>query len=203
MFTDSLTIEELPNFHVTSLEHAMELLEMTKDAEGLYFYDAGHDEPWEACEGLVRSEMQTIERYQPALPEDGNEKETRYHHDIRVAMEAYTYILADILARPGYIPLAQRPTPQWKIDFRNLQVTDLKTALAELELTEREDGTFFYDDEDSNILINEEYCLRRLKEFEANPIESDEGIDFYPFHNVRLWTQSYRIVLDEIRKRSA
>lgn len=204
MFTDHIAINELPDFHVTSLEQAITLLEFTKDENGLYFYDAGHDEPWEACEGLIREQIQTSERYQPELPEDGNEQETRYHHDIRVGLECFAFILEDILARPGYIPIAQRPVPQWKIDFREGNVSGLKQALAELELTEKEDGTFFYDDEDENIaIVNEEYCIRQLKRFEASPIESDEGIDFYPYHNVRRWKQAYRIVIEEIRKRSA
>lgn len=205
MFTDQLSITELENFHVTSLEHAISLLEFTQDENGTYFYDAGHPELWEACEGTVRQELQTMERFQPDLPADGSEQDIRYHHDIRVGMEAYNYILADILARPGYIPLAQRPRPQWKIGFANANVTSLKEALNELELGEKEDGTFFYDGDDelADITIDEQYCMDRLKEMTANPVESDEGIDFYPYHNIRLWTQAYNIVLEEIRKRSA
>lgn len=204
MFTDQLSITELENFHVTSLDHAISLLEFTKDENGLYFYDAGYPELWEACEGTVRQELQTMERFQPELPADGNERQTRYHHEIRVAKEAYSYILADILARPGYIPLAQLPRPQWKIDFANLNVENLKQALSELEITEKEDGTFFHEDEDFNVaIIDEQYCLDRLKEMTDDPVESDEGIDFYPYHNVRLWKQAYSIVLDEILRRSA
>lgn len=205
MFADHLSIHELPNFHVTSLAHAIELLEFTQDENGLYFYDAGHAEPWEACEGTVRQEMQTSERFQPELPADGNERDTRYHHDIRIALEAYTFVLADIMARPGYIPLSQRPVPQWKIDFRNGNVETLERALSELELTEREDGSFFYDgdDDNANILINEAYCRKELARLEDADIDSDEGIDFYPFHNIRRWKQAYRIVIAEIQKREA
>lgn len=205
MLADHLTLSELISHNINTLPEAIELLEFTRDENGLYFYDAGHAEPWEACEGTLRQEIQTMERFQSRISLDGNEKDLRYYHEIRIGSQAYNLILADVMARPGYVPIAERPVPQWKIDFRNGNVETLERALSELELSERGDGTFFYDgdDDDANILINEAYCKKELARLEDSDIESDEGIDFYPFHNIRRWKQAYRIVLAEIEKREA
>lgn len=204
MLTDNLSPGELENFHVTTLEHSIELLEYTCTADGLYFYDGGHDEPFEANEASVRAEIQTMERFRQELPKDGNESDTRYHHEIRIGLEAYNFILADILSRPGYIPLADRPAPQWKIDIRNRNITTLTEALNSLELSEKEDGTFFYDGDDAetNIIIDESYCRKQLTYLESHAPENDEGIDFHPYHNNRQWCQAYRIVIDELRRRT-
>lgn len=204
MITDNLTIEEIEQFNITSLSEAMDLLGYTKDDIGRYFYDGGHDEPFEANEASVRAEIQTIERFQPTLDSSSSDAEAHYHHKIRIGLQAYNFILEDIMARPGYIPLADRPEPQWKIDARNYNVTTLAQALNSLELSEKDDGTFFYDgdDEEANIIIDEEYCRQQLAYLERNAPENDEGIDFHPYHNNRQWRQAYQIVLDELSARS-
>lgn len=203
-FSDTMPLEKLTHKHIETLEEALTCLEFTTGEDGLYYYDAGHDEPWEACEGTIRENLQTLERFSPALPDDGNDADTRAHHQHRLYAEAFTLVLADILSRPGYIPLAKRPLPAWKLEVQAANIESLSDALNELEGEETADGTFVYTGEGDSYPIDEAYCLAELEVLDTAPaLANDEGIDFWPYHNLRFWKQSLNLVLAEIRKREA
>jgi hypothetical protein len=203
-FYDTMPLEELKNKHIETLEEALTCLEFTTGEDGLYYYDAGHDEPWEACEGTIRENLQTLERFSPELPEDGNKAEALSHHRHRLYAEAFNLVLADILSRPGYIPLAERQLPEWKLEVRDANIETLSDALNELEAAEVADGTFVHTGEGDSYPIDEAYCLAELEVLNSAPaLSNDEGIDFWPYHNLRFWRQSLELVLGEIREREA
>lgn len=205
-FYDAMPLKELKNKHIETLEEALACLEFTTGEDGLYYYDAGHDEPWEACEGTIRENLQTLKKLDgiAPLPDEDNEAETRAHYQHRLYAEAFTLVLADILSRPGYIPLADRPLPEWKLEVRQANIETLAEALNELEGEETPDGDFVYTGEGDSYPIDEAYCLSELEVLNtAPPLDNDEGIDFWPYHNIRFWKQSLNIVLAEIRERTA
>lgn len=197
---DSPTLEELRNRKITTLADAIEYLEFTPAEDGTFFYDAGHAIPFEANEFYVRRQLQGVEHALPEIPVGEDDDLTRTYHEYRLYSEAYRVILADILARPGYVALADLPeTPHQKY-WRALNIETLEEALSELESIQISEGVFAFNGDSDPFPLTEEYCQRRIDDLKANPIPNDDHINFYPYHNHRFWLQSFEIVLAEIRR---
>lgn len=183
---------------ITSLEEAIAYLEFELTDDNRFTYDAGYPERFEANEYFARRELQALEHFTKTLGED--EKSQRLAAEYRNYAEALRFILEAILARPGYVPLVERPETHHQRVWRERNIETLDDALGELESIEVSPGVFMFDGDGEPFPITEEYVLRRLDDLNSNLIENDDHINFYPFHNRRFWIQSYEIVLAEIRK---
>lgn len=183
---------------ISSLEEAIAYLEFEVTEDNRFTYDAGHTERFEANEYFARRELQALEHFTKTLGDD--EESQRLAVEYRRYSEALGFILEAILARPGYVPLAERPETHHQRVWRERNIETLDDALGELESIELRPGTFLFDGEGEPFYLTEEYVLRRLADLKENPIENDDHVNFYPFHNQRFWIQSYEIVLAEIRK---
>jgi hypothetical protein len=183
---------------ISSLEEAIAYLEFELTEDNRFTYDAGHTERFEANEYFARRELQALEHFAKTLGDD--EESQRLAVEYQTYSEALGFILEAILARPGYIPLAERPETHHQRHWRERNIENLDEALGELESIEVSPGTFMFNGDGEPFPISEEYVLRRLADLNSNPIDNDDHINFYPFHNRRFWIQSYEIVLAEIRK---
>lgn len=196
-----MTVTTLADKTITLLDEGVAFLGYNRDENGLYFYDAGHTEPWEADEETVRHEIALIERHNHAPDTDADTNIIFHYHQNRLALEALRLVLADIMARPGHIPLADLPEPVWKKTIRETHITTLPAALAELEAIER-DGAFYdsYPDDDG-VPFDEEWALSELEGLKALTPKTDELIDFYPYHEARRYCEALEVLLAEMRKR--
>lgn len=185
---------------ITSLEEGMAFIGYTRDENGLYFYDAGYPELWEADEETVRHEIALIERHNHIPDADADTNVIFHYHQNRLALEALRFVLAEIMARPGHIPLADLPEPEWKKTIRETHITTLPAALAELEAVER-DGAFYDSYPEEGAAYDEEWALSELEGLKALTPETDELIDFYPYHEARRYCEALEVLLAEMRKR--
>jgi hypothetical protein len=85
--------------------------------------------------------------------------------------------------------------------LRNMTAETLERALNELEAAQTSDGKFVFTGEGEPFELDEAYCIRRLadltQKFEG---ETEESIGFYAYHNLRLWIEAYRVLLNEQKK---
>lgn len=183
---------------INSLEEAIAYLEFELTDDNRFTYDAGYTERFEANEYFARNEIQALEHFTKTLGED--EESQRLAAEYRRYSEALGFVLEAILSRPGYVPLAERPETHHQRVWRERNIETLDDALNELESIQTAPSTFVFNGDGESFPINEAYVLRRLADLKEHPIENDDHINFYPFHNRRFWIQSYEIVLAEIRK---
>lgn len=197
-----LTTDELRNLTISSLDEAIEVLGYTKDEHGLYFYDAGHDEPWEACEATSREAIQNCELFtsQATAAFYGSEEiAARIVEEMRIYIEAHSLILTDILSREGYVPLSQQPELEWKQQIREHQVESLDYALFTLGAYLDGHHLVFADPEETPNILTRYECAMKRQELKNTMPETDEGIYFHPYHNARLAISAYDFVIAELK----
>lgn len=187
---------------IATLDEAIVFLEFTRDDKGNYFYDAGYDDLWQADEETLRNEMHTILVHGITPHEESGDTDSDDYRKHQKSLVALQIILDDVLARPGYVPLAQQEVPQWKTEMREQEITTLDEALVELCAAE-EKGVFFSDEDDfkGTVVYSQEYLEEELGRVKAGMPQSDELTFFYPYHYARLYVEAMEILLKEVKKR--
>lgn len=194
--------EKSASTDITTLDEAIAFLEVTRDDKGNYFYDAGYDEPWEADEETLRAEMHTILVHGITPCEESGDTDSDAYKKHQKSLTALQIILDDVLARPGYIPLAQQEVPKWKKEMRERKITTLDEALAELCASEK-DGVFYSNENvfKGTVVYSQEYLEEEIDWVKASMPQSEELTFFYPYHYGRLYVEAMEILLEEVKKR--
>lgn len=199
---NELTTDELRNLTIASLDEAVEVLAYTRDNDGIYLYDAGHDEPWEACEATCREAIQNCDFFteQADRTEDTNsEYAVRIKEEMRLYKAAHTFILNDILARENYIPLAQQPELEWKRKIRTHEIDSLDAALFQVGAYLDGNLLVFVDPEEVPNVFTRYDCALELQRLKTILPDTDEGIYFHPYHDIRRSISAYKILLAEMK----
>lgn len=86
--------------------------------------------------------------------------------------------------------------------MREMKADTLERALGELEAAQATDGSFHYTGDGDSFELTEDYCQKRLADLTSKfEGETEESVGFYPYHNMRIWIESYTLLLNEYAKR--
>lgn len=183
-----------------TLTEALELAEYTLNDDGSLSCDLGDGELVPLWERNVRAEIQTIDMFIGFSEHPHPDSPTVLDvENLNRFKDAYNVILDYILSQPGHVPDTELPDPEWKISVRDYHVTDTGEALEHLNLKQTSQGSYYrVDNAGKEHKVDKDYCLKEIDTLENNRAENDEGIYFWLFHNNRMLTEAYKVIMDNL-----